>query len=87
MRALPLIPVQLGDYPETRSALLPCRLSTMMVCSRRPPGPGREARLATVDVLVIDDFTLETMSREESRDIYQLFVERNARCSTVVTSN
>lgn len=51
---------------------------------------SREAvmtELATVDVLVIDDFALEPMSREESRDIYQLFVERNARLSTVVTSN
>jgi len=35
--------------------------------------------LATVDVLIIDDFALEPMTREESRDIYQLFVERNAR--------
>ena len=43
--------------------------------------------LATVDVLIIDDFALEPMTREESRDIYQLFVERNARLSTVVTSN
>ena len=43
--------------------------------------------LATVDVLIIDDFALEPMSREESRDIYQLVVERNARLSTVVTSN
>lgn len=43
--------------------------------------------LATVDVLIIDDFALEPMSREESRDVYQLFVERNARLSTVVTSN
>ena len=51
---------------------------------------SREAvmtQLAVVDVLVIDDFALEPMSREESRDIYQLFVERNARASTVVTSN
>jgi DNA replication protein DnaC len=44
-------------------------------------------QLATVDVLLIDDFALEPMSREESRDIYQLFVERNARLSTIVTSN
>ena len=44
-------------------------------------------QLATVDVLVIDDFALEPMSRDESRDMYQLFVERNARFSTVVTSN
>jgi DNA replication protein DnaC len=51
---------------------------------------SREAvmtELATVDVLIIDDFALEPMSREESRDIYQLFVERNARLSTIVTSN
>jgi DNA replication protein DnaC len=51
---------------------------------------SREAvmtELATVDVLVIDDFALEPMTRDESRDIYQLFVERNARLSTVVTSN
>jgi DNA replication protein DnaC len=44
-------------------------------------------QLGTVDVLMIDDFALEPMTREESRDIYQLFVERNARLSTVVTSN
>jgi DNA replication protein DnaC len=44
-------------------------------------------QLGTVDVLIIDDFALEPMTREESRDIYQLFVERNARFSTIVTSN
>jgi DNA replication protein DnaC len=44
-------------------------------------------QLATVDVLIIDDFALEPMTRDESRDIYQLFVERNARSSTIVTSN
>ncbi len=43
--------------------------------------------LTTIDLLIIDDFALEPMSREESRDIYQLFVERNARASTIVTSN
>ena len=43
--------------------------------------------LSTVDVLVLDDFALEPMGREESRDIYQLFVERNGRFSTIVTSN
>ncbi|MEO1234952.1 MAG: ATP-binding protein [Myxococcota bacterium] len=44
-------------------------------------------QLSTVDLLIIDDFALEPMTREESRDIYQLFVERNARAATVVTSN
>lgn len=43
--------------------------------------------LTTVDLLIIDDFALEPMNREESRDIYQLFVERNARAATIVTSN
>jgi DNA replication protein DnaC len=43
--------------------------------------------LVTVDVLILDDFALEPMGREESRDIYQLLVERNARFSTIITSN
>jgi len=45
------------------------------------------AELCAVDLLVIDDFALEPMGRDESRDVYQLFVERNARASTLVTSN
>lgn len=43
--------------------------------------------LCTVDLLIIDDFALEPMTREESRDVYQLFVERTARAATIVTSN
>jgi len=43
--------------------------------------------LCAIDLLIIDDFALEPMTRDESRDVYQLFVERNARASTVVTSN
>jgi DNA replication protein DnaC len=43
--------------------------------------------LSTVDMLIIDDFALEPMTREESRDVYQLFVERNARAPSIVTSN
>jgi DNA replication protein DnaC len=45
------------------------------------------AALCSVDLLVLDDFALEPMSREESKDIYQLFVERTGRASMVVTSN
>jgi DNA replication protein DnaC len=45
------------------------------------------SELCTVDLLIVDDFALEPMTRDESRDIYQLFVERNARTSTIVTSN
>ena len=43
--------------------------------------------LVTVDVLILDDFALEPMGREESRDIYQLLVERNGRFSTIISSN
>jgi DNA replication protein DnaC len=43
--------------------------------------------LTTVDLLLIDDFALEPMTRDESRDVYQLFVERAGRASTIVTSN
>ncbi len=45
------------------------------------------AALCSVDLLVVDDFALEPMSREESKDIYQLFIERTARASVVLTSN
>lgn len=51
---------------------------------------SREAlmvELSTIDLLIIDDFALEPMTRDESRDIYQLFVERNGRASTIITSN
>ena len=51
---------------------------------------SREAlmtELCTIDLLIIDDFGLESMTREESRDIYQLFIERNALVSTIITSN
>jgi DNA replication protein DnaC len=43
--------------------------------------------LCTIDLLIIDDFALEPMTRDESRDIYQLFVERTGKAATIVTSN
>ena len=43
--------------------------------------------LTSVDLLVLDDFALEPMSKEESKDIYQLFLERTGRASMIVTSN
>ena len=45
------------------------------------------AELISIDLLIIDDFALEPMSREESRDVYQLFVERTGRAASIVTSN
>ncbi|MEY4581622.1 MAG: hypothetical protein RL701_6325 [Pseudomonadota bacterium] len=43
--------------------------------------------LTTVDLLIIDDFGIEAMGKDESRDIYQLIVERHGRFSTIITSN
>jgi DNA replication protein DnaC len=45
------------------------------------------SELCTIDLLILDDFALEPMTRDESRDVYQLIIERNARQSTIVTSN
>ncbi len=47
----------------------------------------RMLELTTVDLLVVDDFAIDQMSKEESRDIYQLFVERTGRASMIVTTN
>jgi len=43
--------------------------------------------LTTVDLLILDDFALEPMSKEESKDVYQLFLERTGRASMIITSN
>jgi DNA replication protein DnaC len=45
------------------------------------------SELCAIDLLILDDFALEPMTRDESRDVYQLIIERNARQSTIVTSN
>ena len=43
--------------------------------------------LTTVDLLILDDFALEPMSKEESKDVYQLFLECTGRGSMIITSN
>lgn len=51
---------------------------------------SREAEiiaLTTVDLLILDDFALEPMSKDESKDVYQLFLERTGRASMIITSN
>lgn len=44
-------------------------------------------RLITVDLLILDDFGLDTLDATESRDVYEVLVERHQRHSTIVTSN
>ena len=43
--------------------------------------------LITVDLLILDDFAIEAMNKDESKDIYQLFLERTGSASMIVTSN
>ena len=44
-------------------------------------------RLAHVQLLVIDDFCLQSLDATETGDFYELVVERHQKTSTVVTSN
>ena len=43
--------------------------------------------LLAADLLILDDFAIEAMSNEESKDVYQLFLERTGSASMVITSN
>ena len=44
-------------------------------------------KLVSVDLLIIDDFALDVMDPQESRDAYAIFVERHRAGSMIVTSN
>ena len=44
-------------------------------------------KLIAVDLLIVDDFGLDTMDIQESRDAYEIFVERHRSGSIIVTSN
>lgn len=44
-------------------------------------------RLLAVDLLIIDDFGLDAMDANGSRDIYEIMVDRHRRGSVIVTSN
>lgn len=44
-------------------------------------------KLIAVDVLVIDDFALDIMDPQESRDTFEILIERHRSGSIVVTSN
>lgn len=44
-------------------------------------------KLLAVDVLILDDFALDIMQTDESRDIYEILLERHRAGSIIVTSN
>jgi DNA replication protein DnaC len=41
----------------------------------------------SVDLLIVDDFALDAMDAQESRDVYDIFCERQRSGSMIVTSN
>lgn len=44
-------------------------------------------KLVATDLLIIDDFALDAMDATESRDAYEIFIERHRSGSTIITSN
>ncbi len=44
-------------------------------------------KLLTVDLLILDDFAQDTMEVTESRDTYEILIERHRSGSVIVTSN
>ena len=44
-------------------------------------------RIISVDLLILDDFALDAMDVIESRDMYDIIVERHRRGSIIITSN
>jgi len=44
-------------------------------------------RLIAVDVLIIDDFALQTHDATQTTDFYEIAVERHLKSATVITSN
>jgi len=44
-------------------------------------------KLLGTDLLILDDFALDAMDATESRDAYEIFIERHRAGSTIVTSN
>ena len=44
-------------------------------------------KLLAVDVLILDDFALDVMETAESRDIYEILLERHRAGSIIITSN
>jgi DNA replication protein DnaC len=44
-------------------------------------------KLIAVDLLIVDDFCLDTMDAQESRDAYEILTERHRAGSMIVTSN
>ena len=64
------------------------KLFKLLKASRLDHTYEREMRrLLSIDLLVVDDFGLDQMDAMESRDLYDIIVDRHQRGSIIVTSN
>jgi DNA replication protein DnaC len=64
------------------------RLLKRLRASRLDNSHDSEMRkLLRVDLLVVDDFALQTLDGLDTADIYELIVERHRAAATIVTSN
>jgi DNA replication protein DnaC len=64
------------------------RLHKRLKATRLDASHDAEMRkLMRVDLLVLDDFALQSLDAVETADFYELVVERHRRASTVITSN
>ncbi len=64
------------------------KLFKLLKASRLDHTYDREMRrLLSIDLLILDDFALDQMDAMESRDLYDIIVDRHQRGSMIVTSN
>ena len=64
------------------------RLHKRLKATRLDASHDAEMRkLMRVDLLILDDFALQSLDAVETADFYELVVERHRRSSTVITSN
>ena len=64
------------------------RLHKRLKATRLDASHDAEMRkLMRVDLLILDDFALQSLDAMETADFYELVVERHRRASTVVTAN
>lgn len=62
-------------------------LKTLKACRLDNSYDREMRRLISVDLLVLDDFGIDQLDAIESRDIYEIIVERHRAGSMIVTSN
>ena len=75
---------------ETICSVLYHRIPRLFDALALARGDGRHARLlkslARVELLILDDWGLSTMTAEQRRDLLEILEDRHGRGSTIVTS-